>query len=155
MEFHKLFSFFPHCIQVELPVQNLPIWFPYFHSGKDCPISNYIVWDLLSVDDFVLVEIDKRINNLLEIVHNFHLNKSLSSLDKFIESLIWTNLQQDVDIFMIFEDMFKSHNVIVAQRLVNLNFSYQLNYQLTTFCLALDLLRELLAIIFAADIFFV
>ena len=56
---------------------------------------------------------------------------------------------------MVFEDMLETDDVGVTERFVDLDFCYELNKERNTFCLALDLLRVLLAIIFAADIFFV
>ena len=56
---------------------------------------------------------------------------------------------------MIFEDMFKFNNMLMTKRLMNLYFCnelYSLNF---TFCLALDLLSEFLAMILAADILLV
>ena len=51
--------------------------------------------------------------------------------------------------------MFETDDVGMTQWLVNLNFCYKLNKKKSTFCLARDLFNELLAIILAADIFFV
>ena len=56
---------------------------------------------------------------------------------------------------MVFKDMLKLYNIRMTQRLMDLDFSDQLSQLSITFCLALDLFRELLAMILAAEILLV
>jgi hypothetical protein len=44
--------------------------------------------ELLSMDDFVLVQVDKGVHYLLEIVLYLNFSEPLPSLEKFVQSLI-------------------------------------------------------------------
>ena len=68
--------------------------------------------------------------------------------------MIGAQFQEDVDVLVVLEDMLEFHNAWVAQRFVDLNLSYQLHRLITTFCLARERFRELLAMILAAEIRF-
>jgi len=107
------------------------------------------------MDDLILVEIDKRVDNLWQVIHDFHFSQTFSSFDKFIQSLIGTNLQQNINVFMVLKHMLELNDVRVTERLVNLNLSYKLNKHTHTFCLARERFKVLLAIILAAEILFV
>lgn len=107
------------------------------------------------MNDFILVQIDKRINNLAEIVHDLHLNQTLSSFNQLVQSLIRTYFQQNVNVLVVLKHMLKFNDVRMAQWFVNFDLCYQLHEGTITFCLARDRFKELLAIILAADIFFV
>ena len=88
---------------------------------------------------------------MCQVILDFDFRQPLSAFDKLIKCLIGAHLQQDVHILVIFEHMLKLYNVLVIQRLVNLYLSDQLHGGRLTFCLARERLRELLAIIFAAE----
>lgn len=77
----------------------------------------------ISVNDFINMKVFKRTNNLNQVILNFHLSQSFSSFDKFIQSVICTNFEQNVHIFMIFKNMLKFDNVVVIQWFMNLNLS--------------------------------
>jgi hypothetical protein len=107
------------------------------------------------VDDLVLVQVHQRRNDLCEIVLHFHLGESLSALQQLIQSLVGADFQQDVDVFMILEDVLELDDVLLAERFVDLDLGDQLREIEITFCLALERLSELLAMILAADTRFV
>lgn len=65
------------------------------------------------MNDFILMEVDERIDDLLQIIRDFHLNESFSSLYEFIQSLVGANLQQNIHILVVLEHMFKFHNVVM------------------------------------------
>jgi glutamate synthase domain-containing protein 1 len=69
--------------------------------------------------------------------------------------LVGADLKQDVDVLMVFEDVFEFDDVVMAEGLVNFYLRYQLNKVMSTFCLARERLSVLLAMILAADIFLV
>ena len=66
------------------------------------------------MNDFVLVEIDEGVDDLLEIVCHFHLSQSLSPLDELVESLVGANFQENVDIFVVLEDMLEANDMGVT-----------------------------------------
>jgi hypothetical protein len=107
------------------------------------------------MDDLILVEVHQGGYDLRQIVLHFHLGQSLPPLQELIQSLVGADLQQYVDILMILEDMFELDDVLLAQRLVDLNFCDELCKWGSTFCLALERLRVLLAMILAAETRFV
>jgi hypothetical protein len=51
--------------------------------------------------------------------------------------------------------MLEFNNVLIAQRFMYFDFSYELSEIMVTFCLALERFNEFLAMILAADTFFV
>jgi hypothetical protein len=107
------------------------------------------------VDDFVLVQVEEGGNDLVQVVLHLHLGEPLPALDEFVEGLVGADLQQDVDVLVVLEDMLELHDVLVGQRFVDFDLGYQLRGGRCTFCLALDRLRELLAMILAAETRFV
>ncbi len=68
---------------------------------------------LLSVNDFIDVKILQGTNNLNQIILHFHFSQSLSSLDQFVEGMICANLKQNVNVFMVLENVLKFDNMIV------------------------------------------
>lgn len=109
--------------------------------------------EVLSVDDLVLVEVDEGGDDLLLVVGHLHLGQPLPALDQFVEGLVGTDLQQDVDVLVVLKHMLELHDVVVTQRLVDLDLCNQLSPLISTFCLARERFRELLAMILAAEIF--
>ena len=63
------------------------------------------------MDDFVLVEVLEGRNDLREIVLTFHFCQSFPSFDKLVKRMIGANLKQNVNIFMVFEDMFEFYHM--------------------------------------------
>lgn len=105
---------------------------------------------LLAVDDLVLVEVDEGPDDLGKIVLHLQLSESLPPFYQFVEGLARTYLQQNIHVLLILEDVLELHYVLVAQRLVNLDFCDELDRKRRTFCLALDLFKLLFAMILAA-----
>lgn len=56
---------------------------------------------------------------------------------------------------MILKHMLEFHDVLMCQRFMDLYLSYELHRRKDTFCLARERLRELFAIILAAEMRFV
>jgi hypothetical protein len=106
------------------------------------------------VDDFVLMQIHQGGDDLGEVVLDFHLGEPLPPLDELVEGLVGTNLQKDIDVFVVLKYMLEFHNIWVAERLVDFDLSDQLHDVRYTFCLARERFRELLAIILAAETLF-
>lgn len=103
------------------------------------------------MDDLVLVQVDERGYDLLQVILNLHLRQPLPPLDQLIQRLVGAYLQQDVHVVMVLEDVLKLDDVFVAERLVDLDLSDELSEGWVTFCLARDLFKEFFAIILAAS----
>jgi hypothetical protein len=52
--------------------------------------------------------------------------KALSAAQKFIQSLILAELQQNVDIFCVFKEMLETHNVVLVQATMDLDLRHKL-----------------------------
>ena len=52
--------------------------------------------------------------------------KALSATQKFIQSLILAKLQQNIDVFSIFEEVLEAHNVVLVQAAMNLDLRHKL-----------------------------
>jgi translation initiation factor 2 beta subunit (eIF-2beta)/eIF-5 len=52
--------------------------------------------------------------------------KALSAAQKFIQSLILTELQQYIDIFSVLEEMLEPHNVVLVQATMDLDLRHEL-----------------------------
>jgi hypothetical protein len=63
---------------------------------------------------------------LIEVALYFNFVKALSAAQKFIQSLILAELQQNVDIFCVFEEMLETHNVVLVQATVDLDLRHKL-----------------------------
>ena len=72
--------------------------------------------------DLLLVQILQGRDDLSQIALNFEFNQSFSSFDELIQSLVGTDLKEDVNVFVVFEDVLKLYNMLVVQRLVDFDF---------------------------------
>lgn len=88
----------------------------------------------IPMDDALLVYIDDRLYDLTNINPSFELSEPLPSLGEVLQGIISTILQQDIDVLLIFKGIDKLDNMLVLQRLMNLN----LNQQLVTLTLLVD-----------------
>ncbi len=88
----------------------------------------------IPMDDALLVYIDDRLHDLTNINPSFELSEPLPSLGEVLQGIISTILQQDIDVLLILEGIDKLDNMLVLQRLMNLN----LNQQLVTLTLLVD-----------------
>lgn len=91
-----------------------------------------------------------------EVILHLHFSETLSTLDQLVESVVGTDFQKDVHVFVVFENVFELDDVVVVEGFVDLDFGDELRYKLEgTFCLALDLFNVLLGMILAASTFLV
>lgn len=66
------------------------------------------------MDNFVLVEINQSLNDLLQVVSDFHFSQSLPTLYQLVESLVGTELQQDIDVLVVLKHMLEFNDVRVT-----------------------------------------
>ena len=105
---------------------------------------------ILAMDDLVLMQVDQRPHDLMQVILHFNLRQSLPSLYQLVQGLVGAYLQQDVHVVVVLEDVFKLDDVLVAEGLVDLDFGDELDVRRVTFCLARDRFKEFLAMILAA-----
>lgn len=80
----------------------------------------------IAVDDSVAVHVLQGRNNLVHIVSCLFDGEFLPLFYHFAESLVGTEFQDYVDVLLVFEDGIKFYDVLLVQRLVNLDFGEQL-----------------------------
>jgi hypothetical protein len=107
------------------------------------------------VDDLVLVQVHERGDDLRHVVLHLHFRQSLPALQQFVEGLIGADLHQDLNVFVVLEDVLELDDVLLAEGLVDLDLGDQLHQRAGTFCLARERFSELLAMILAAETRFV
>ena len=103
------------------------------------------------MDDLVLMQVDQRPNDLMQVILHFNLRQSLPSLYQLVQGLVCAYLQQDVHVVVVLEDVLKLDDVLVAVVLVDLDFGDELDVRRVTFCLARHRFKEFLAMILAAS----
>ena len=74
----------------------------------------------------VSMEIFESINYLHGVALHFNFMKTLSSSQKFIQTLILTQLEQNVDIISIFKEMLELNNVLMLNGPVNFDLTHKL-----------------------------
>ena len=70
---------------------------------------------LLSVDDFVVVEVGERLHYLMQVILHLHLSKALPALYQLVQSLICTDLQQDINVFMVLKHVLELYDVLIVK----------------------------------------
>jgi hypothetical protein len=75
------------------------------------------------VDDLVLMQVHQCGDDLRQIVLHLHFSQALPALDQLIEGLVGTYFQQNIHVFVVFEDVLELDDILVAQRLVDFNLS--------------------------------
>ena len=70
---------------------------------------------LLSVDDFVVVEVGERLHYLMQVILHLHLSEALPALYQLVQSLISTDLQQDIHVFMVLKHVLELHYVLIVK----------------------------------------
>ena len=77
------------------------------------------------MNDSVGMQVLDGIAELQNVALNFEFDESLSSSKKLVERLTLTELKQNVNIFSIFEEVLKSHYVLVMKRTMNFDLTHQ------------------------------
>ena len=72
------------------------------------------------------VKVFKGVDNLTGIALDFYLVEPLSSSKKLIHALVVTELKEDVDILLVFEEVLELYNVLVLDRSVDLDLTHEL-----------------------------
>lgn len=67
------------------------------------------------MDYFVFVQVLKTTNNLHNLTLYFNIRQSLSSAYLFIDCLVLTEFQKDVNLLCIFEEVIKTYDILVFQ----------------------------------------
>lgn len=64
--------------------------------------------------------------DLIDVALNFKLVESLSAAKEFVERLVLAQLEKDVNVFGVFEEVFKTDDVVLVERAVDFDFRHQL-----------------------------
>lgn len=114
----------------------LSLFILVFDTRGETEITNFDVHILvekeiaefeIAVNDMGFVHVTSRMNQLLQEIGCFRFCESFSPFDHFIETLIVTQLEQDVAIVAIFKVVFVLTNVFVFECAMNLDLGLQLS----------------------------
>lgn len=67
--------------------------------------------------------------NLQNIALNFEFMKAFSTTKQFVKWLVLTQFKKDVNVFCIFEKVFKANNVVVVKRAVDFDFRHKFRFR--------------------------
>ena len=93
----------------------------YFHFVVQEQVSELEV----SVDNAMSVQVLHGRTDLSDVTLNFKLMETLASAKEFVETLILTQLKQDVNILGVLEEVLESDDVVVVQAAVDFNLRHQ------------------------------
>jgi|JI10StandDraft_1071094.scaffolds.fasta_scaffold1485715_1 hypothetical protein len=63
--------------------------------------------------DFLVVDVDEPLDEMIEIVLDFHLCDPFSLLHHFVESVVTAQLQDNIDVLAVLEDVVEKQYVFV------------------------------------------
>lgn len=66
------------------------------------------------MDNFVLMQIFQSGNYLRQIVLSLHFGESFSSFNELVKSVVCTDFQKNIDIFVILKYMLEFDNVVIV-----------------------------------------
>lgn len=76
------------------------------------------------MDNSVRMQVLQSGNDLICIALDFELIQTFTPLQQFVETLVLTKLEKDVDAFAVFEEMCELSNVRVLDRTMNLDLAH-------------------------------
>lgn len=77
------------------------------------------------MDDSVGVEVFECLDDLDGVAERFEFSDALATLDEFVKCLMWAEFEENVHVFLIFEDVLELYDVVMVQTLVDLDFRYE------------------------------
>lgn len=92
-----------------------------FHAVADEQVAELEI----SVDDSICVEVLECLDDLNGVAKGFEFGDALATLDELVEGLMRAEFEENVDVFMIFEDVLELDDVGVMQALVDFDFGYE------------------------------
>ena len=123
------------CNVVGCPTNCLSLFVFIFDTRRETEITNFDVQILIekkiaefeiAMNDIDFVHVPRRKNELLQEIGSFGFGEALSPFDHFVETLVVTQLEQDVAIVAIFKVVFVLTNVLVFERSMNLDLGLEL-----------------------------
>ena len=78
------------------------------------------------MDDSMLMHVLDGLQDLLTVALHLQLGQLLTALDLLVQSRVGAYLHDDVDIFLILEEVFELHDVWVMHRPVDADLALQL-----------------------------
>lgn len=80
-------------------------------------------WKLLSVDDLLVVDVEQSLDDVVEVVLKLEFGDAFALLHHLVEGVVAAEFEDHVDVVAVLEDVIEQHDVLVLQRLVDLDFS--------------------------------
>jgi len=80
------------------------------------------------MNDHLLLHVLKRANDLQSVHLNLQLVQLFSMVQTFSESLVWTQLQHNIDVVVIFKIALKLANVMMFDASVDFELGHQLRF---------------------------
>ena len=80
----------------------------------------------IPVNDILVVQVLDCIQQMSHVVCGFGFRQSFATFEQFIQTLIVTQLQQDVTILLVFKEMFEFAHVRMLQRAMDFDLGLQL-----------------------------
>lgn len=85
------------------------------------------------MNDLLVVHVFESESHLVEVALGLDFSQPLASFDEFVEGLVGTHLQQNINALRVFEAVLKSDDVLKIQGLVDLDFGSELRNSLRYF----------------------
>jgi hypothetical protein len=76
------------------------------------------------VDDFLVVDIEESLDDVVEVVLEFEFADAFALLHHFVEGVVAAEFEYHVDVLAVLEDVIEQHYVFVLQRFMDFDFSY-------------------------------
>lgn len=122
---------------------------PYLQILSEQEVSQFEI----PMNDHLVLKILDGKGNLLQIIPDFDLTYSFSSLYQLIHSLVSAQLQDYVDVYRILEVFLVFHHELRFHRFMDLYLSCELYFNFGTFSFAFDRVRVAFSMILAAYFF--
>lgn len=74
------------------------------------------------MDDSLLMNVDKSLDEMVEVVLKFCLGDPLTTLHHLVEGVVAAQLKDYVDVLAVFEDVVKEQDVFVLERFMDFDF---------------------------------
>ena len=103
------------------------------------------------VNDLAVLEVFYSQSNLVQVVFRLDLGDALAPLHKLVEGLVGAQLQNDVDMIVVFEEMIETHYMDGLEGSMYLDLRVELGKEESTFSLAFERVREAFSMTLTAN----
>ena len=75
------------------------------------------------MNDILLMHISHALHQLVDVVPSFHFVKTLAATQKVGQGLVLADVQHQIDVLRVFEVAIEADNILMRERIVNLNLT--------------------------------